>query len=220
MATCHILATNRVKPMSASRQIGILIFDGVEELDFVGPYEVFTMSNEVHGREGREHPDTVTLISERGRPVTGAKGMSVEAHASLESTGSLDLLLVPGGIGTRREVENEKLLSWIAKMANDTEWTTSVCTGALLLCAAGPGRGKRVTTHWAFIDALRKRGEASEVLENIRYVRDGNLVTAAGVSAGIDMALWLVGQMHGEDHARLTQRAMQYDPAPPYAAAI
>jgi len=202
-----------------NRTIGILIFDGVEELDFVGPYEVFTMSNEAHGFEGRERPDTVLLISETGGPVTGAKGMRVEAHVSIADAPKLDLLLVPGGQGTRREATNEKLLGWIAQHAG-AEWVTSVCTGALLLCAAGPARGKRVTTHWGFIEQLRKRGEAAEVLENIRYVRDGNVVTAAGVSAGIDMALWLTGQMHGQDHARLTQRLMEYDPAPPYSAAV
>jgi transcriptional regulator GlxA family with amidase domain len=95
---------------------------------------------------------------------------------------------------------------------------TSVCTGALLLAAAGPARGRRVTTHWRFVPELRARGEAAEVLENIRYVRDGNVVTAAGVSAGIDMALWLVGQLHAPALARTVQRAMEYDPAPPYAA--
>ncbi|MBX3495221.1 MAG: DJ-1/PfpI family protein [Parvibaculum sp.] len=202
-----------------NRTIGILIFDDVEELDFVGPYEVFTMSNEAHGFEGRAQPDKVLLISETGGPVTGAKGMRVEAHVSIADAPKLDLLLVPGGQGTRREVENEKLLAWIARQ-DTAEWVTSVCTGALILCAAGAAKGKRVTTHWAFIEQLRKRGEASEVLENIRYVRDGNVVTAAGVSAGIDMALWLTGQMHGEAHARLTQRLMEYDPAPPYSAAV
>ena len=206
--------------MTRNRTIGILIFDGVEELDFVGPYEVFTMSNEAHGFEGRERPGTVILVSETGGPITGAKGMRVEAHVSIADAPQLDLLLVPGGQGTRPAAENEKLLAWIAQRATAAEWTTSVCTGALLLCAAGPARGKRVTTHWGFIEQLRKRGEAAEVLENIRYVRDGNVVTAAGVSAGIDMALWLTGQMHGQDHARLTQRLMEYDPAPPYSAAV
>lgn len=206
--------------MSRKRSIGILIFDGVEELDFVGPYEVFTMSNEVHGLKGLEVRDHVSLISETGQKVSGAKGMVVEAHMSIADAPPLDLLLVPGGMGTRREVNNRALLDWIASTANTCEWVTSVCTGALLLSAAGPGKGKRMTTHWAFIPDLRARGEAAAVLEEVRYVRDGNLVTAAGVSAGIDMALWLVGQMHGEDHARATQRAMQYDPAPPYAAAV
>lgn len=206
--------------MSRERTIGILIFDDAEELDFVGPYEVFTMSNEIFGHQGQPRPDKVLLISEKGATITGAKGMRVEAHASIAEIDKLDLLLVPGGMGTRREVGNKTITDWVARIAGTCEWITSVCTGSLVLTAAGPARGKRVTTHWAFIPTLRERGEASEVLEHVRYVRDGNVVTSAGVSAGIDMALWLVGQMHGEDHARATQLGMQYDPAPPYAAAV
>lgn len=206
--------------MSRERTIGILIFDDAEELDFVGPYEVFTMSNEMFARSENRRPDKVVLISETGKTVTCAKGMRVEAMASIADVTKLDLLLVPGGQGTRREVNNKPLLDWISRVAGDCEWVTSVCTGAMLLTAAGPARGKRVTTHWAFVDTLRKRGEASEVVERLRYVRDGNVVTSAGVSAGIDMALWLVGQMHGEEHARATQIGMQYDPAPPYAASV
>ncbi len=200
--------------------IGLLIFDDAEELDFVGPYEVFTMSNEVFGHMGKAEPDTVMLVSQSGGPVKCRKGMTVESHASIADAPALDVLLVPGGRGTRDEVKNTALLEWIAKVDKTTTWTTSVCTGALLLTASGAAKNKRVTTHWGFIEQLRERTEASEVLENIRYVRDGKVVTAAGVSAGIDMALWLVGQMHGEDHARMTQRAMEYDPAPPYAAAV
>jgi transcriptional regulator GlxA family with amidase domain len=94
-----------------------------------------------------------------------------------------------------------------------------VCTGAFLLHAAGPARGKRVTTHWASIDRLRALEDVS-VHEHIRYVRDGNLVTSAGVSAGIDMALWVVGQLYGIEHARVTRYSMEYDPAPPYAALV
>lgn len=206
--------------MSRERTIGILIFDDAEELDFVGPYEVFTMSNEMFARSENKRPDKVLLISETGGTVTCAKGMRVEAHCGIADAPKLDVLLVPGGMGTRREINNPALMSWIARIAPGCEWVTSVCTGSLMLTAAGPARGKRVTTHWGFIETLRQRGEASEVLEKVRYVRDGNVVTSAGVSAGIDMALWLTGQMHGEDHARFTQLGMQYDPAPPYAAAV
>ncbi|MFZ3034035.1 MAG: DJ-1/PfpI family protein [Parvibaculum sp.] len=202
------------------RTIGILLFDDAEELDFVGPYEVFTMSNEMFAHTGQARPDKVLLISESGGTVRCAKNMRVEADCSIADAPRLDVLLIPGGQGTRREVLNQPLLDWVAKVAVTCEWVTSVCTGSLVLTAAGPAKGKRVTTHWAFIETLRERGEASEVLEEVRYVRDGNVVTSAGVSAGIDMALWLVGQMHGEAHARFTQRGMQYDPAPPYAAAV
>ena len=111
------------------------------------------------------------------------------------------------------------LIDWICKASARCTWVTSVCTGALLLHEAGIARGKRVTTHWGFIPTLRERGDIT-VLDNARYVRDGNLVTAAGVSAGIDMALWLVGQIHGREHARTVQRLMEYDPAPPYTAEV
>ena len=195
--------------------IGILVFDDAEELDFVGPWEVFTMANAVRAETHR-----VLLIAERSEPVRCAKGMRVLPDVALADCPRLDVLVVPGGQGTRREVENAALLGWIAKVAADCRWITSVCTGALLLTAAGPARGRRVTTHWGFVETLRQRGEAAEVLENRRYVRDGNILTAAGVSAGIDMALWLTGQLHGPDFARAVQKAMEYDPAPPYAAEV
>jgi len=116
-------------------------------------------------------------------------------------------------------VANPVLIDWLRKVGEQCVWVTSVCTGALLLHEAGFAKGKRVTTHWAFCQQLRARGEV-EVLENRRYVRDGNLVTAAGVSAGTDMALWLVGQLRSPDFARIVQRAMEYDPAPPYTAEV
>jgi len=195
--------------------IGILIFDDAEELDFVGPWEVFTMANAVRAETHR-----VLLVAEWDKPVRCAKGMRVLADVSTVDCPKLDVLLVPGGQGTRREVENVSLLTWIAQAAADCRWVTSVCTGAMLLTAAGPAMGKRVTTHWGYVEALRQRGEAAEVLENRRYVRDGNVVTAAGVSAGIDMSLWLTGQLHGADFARAVQKAMEYDLAPPYAAEV
>jgi transcriptional regulator GlxA family with amidase domain len=202
------------------KSIGILVFDDAEELDFVGPWEVFTMVNEVLAISGKPAAHDVKLIAERDVPVTCAKGLRVLPDLVIGQVDGLDVLLIPGGIGTRREANNEALLAWIGQTAARCEWVTSVCTGALLLTAAGPAKGKRVTTHWAFVEQLRARGEAAEVLERIRYVRDGNVVTAAGVSAGIDMALWLVGQMHGAQTARFVQRAMEYDPAPPYAAEV
>lgn len=192
-------------------RIGILIFDGAEELDFVGPYEVFAMA-----RAAKPDAYEVLLIAERAGPVTCAKGMQVIPHATTADCGKLDIIVVPGGQGTRREVKNEKLLTWIAEAAKTCTWVTSVCTGAMLLTAAGPARGRKVTTHWAFVPTLRERNEASEVLDNFRYVQDGNVVTSAGVSAGIDMALWLVGQLHDVPFARAVQKQMEYDPLPPY----
>jgi transcriptional regulator GlxA family with amidase domain len=201
-------------------RLGILIFPDAEELDFVGPWEVFTMANEVAGYGGKPPPFEPMMIAQTKEPVRCRKGMRVLPNATTADCGKLDIILIPGGQGTREEVKNEKLLAWIAKAAADCRWITSVCTGALLLTAAGPAKGKRVTTHWGFIEQLRARNEAAEVVEKVRYVRDGNVVTAAGVSAGIDMALWLVGQIESPDFARNVQRFMEYDPAPPYAAAV
>ena len=200
-----------------AKSIGILIFDDVEELDFVGPWEVFTMANEVAAHQGAAPVHDVKLIAQTAAPVRCAKGMRVLPDLTTAACDKLDILLVPGGFGTRRLVDDAALLAWIGKIAAGAEWVTSVCTGSLLICAAGLARGKRVTTHWAFVEALRARGEAGEVVADFRYVRDGNLVTAAGISAGIDMTLWLTGQLRGPQFARIVQRAMQYDPAPPYA---
>ena len=196
--------------------IGILIFDGAEELDFVGPWEVFTMSNEMFAREDRARPDTVRLIAQSDAPVRCAKGMRVLPDATMSEINGLDVLLVPGGIGTRVLSTDEEMLGWIARIAKTAQWTTSVCTGAFLLAASGAARGRRVTTHWRAIEEMHARGWPVDIVSSERFVVDGNVVTSAGVSAGVDMALWLVGQWHGESHARLTQRGMEYYPEPPY----
>jgi transcriptional regulator GlxA family with amidase domain len=193
---------------------GVLFFDGTEELDAVGPWGVFTMASQ------QRDDITVVAVSEHGGTVTCGKGMRIVVDHSFADAPKLDVLLVPGGQGTRREVDNPALLQWIASVAKECEWVTSVCTGSLLLAEAGPAAGKRITTHWGAVDLVRKRGRAGEVLEGVRYVRDGNVVTSAGVSAGIDMALWLIGEMYTPGFARGVQRNMEYDPAPPYAAEV
>jgi len=189
---------------------GILLFDDVEELDFAGPWEVLTSAAML---EPEDRVVTIAQVAE----VRCAKGLRVLADHNLENAPELDVVLVPGGQGTRREVDNPVLMDWLRKVGPGCQWVTSVCTGALLLHEAGFARGRRVTTHWAFVDALRERGDVT-VLDDVRFVRDGNLVTAAGVSAGIDMALWLLGQLHSPDLARKVQRYIQYEPAPPYTA--
>ncbi|HET6304594.1 MAG TPA: DJ-1/PfpI family protein, partial [Myxococcota bacterium] len=153
------------------------------------------------------------------RPQRCAKGMRVVPDHSFANAPALDVVVVPGGQGTRREVGNPALVEWLRKTGAQCRWVTSVCTGALLLHEAGFAKGKRVTTHWSFVETLRQRGDVT-VLEKVRYVRDGNLVTAAGVSAGIDMALWLVGQLHDPAFARRVQHYIEYHPAPPYAAEV
>jgi len=199
--------------MTMSLTIGMLLFEDLEELDLVGPWEVFTMAS-------MDMDDVkVVTIAEQAEPVRCAKGLRLVPDHSFETAPPLDMVLVPGGQGTNTEVENPVLIDWLRKTGSSCRWITSVCTGALLLQECGFLDGKRATTHWGFIETLRKRAPEVEVLENVRYVDDGNVVTAAGVSAGIDMALWLVGQIWDIERARRTQRFMQYDPAPPYASA-
>ena len=201
-------------------RIGILLFDGVEELDFVGPYEVFTVANAVAREQGSPPLNDVLLLSEGKREITCAKGMQVLAQAAMEEAGDIDVICIPGGRGSRQAVKNPELLHWVAERARACTWVTSVCTGAFVLAAAGLTKGRRITTHWSAFDEFAALGLEGELLSGPRYVRDGNLVTAAGISAGIDMALWLTGQMHGVGIARAVQREMQYDPAPPYAAEV
>lgn len=194
--------------------LGILLFDGLEELDAIGPWEVFTGAAQLHDDL------RVVTVAQREGLVRCAKGLRVQPDHTLAEAPELDVLLVPGGQGTRREVDNPELIGWLRRTAPRCSWVTSVCTGALLLCEAGLCQGKRVTTHWGYLDALTKRYPETLVLARRRYVRDGQLVTAAGVSAGIDMALWLVGQLFDVDTARKVQHGMEYDPAPPYAADV
>jgi transcriptional regulator GlxA family with amidase domain len=189
---------------------GLLIFDGAEELDFAGPWEVFTASAML-----RDGAGTAVLIAESMDPVRCSKGMRVLPDHTTADHPELDVVLVPGGKGTRREVSNAALMGWLGGVR--AQWITSVCTGSLLLHESGHAWNRRVATHHSFEDALEARGEVT-VVRDARYVVDGNVVTSQGVSAGIDMALWLVGRLHGRDHSRAVRRYIQYDPAPPYLA--
>ena len=185
---------------------GIVLFEEVEELDFAGPWEVFTSA--------RQEGDRVLTVAASTAPVQAAKGLRVLPDVTFDDCPALDVVVVPGGAGTRRETGNESLIRWLAEAGPKATWLTSVCTGAYLLDAADVIVGRRVTTHWFWIDRLRERGV--DVVSGERWVVDGNLVTAAGVSAGIDMSLWLIGQLYGDDHARGVVRAIEYEPAPPY----
>lgn len=202
------------------KTIGIFIFNDAEELDFVGPYEVFTMINEILNYRGEADGVKVILISEDGKDITGKKGMRVGAHAAISDIDKLDVILVPGGQGTRVQIHNETVLKWLKTIVPSCEWITSVCTGSFILAKARLTKGKRITTHQYALGEFEKLGLEGNLIKDVRYVRDGNVVTSAGVSAGIDMALWLTGQMFDPTFARAVQRGMQYDPAPPYQAEV
>jgi transcriptional regulator GlxA family with amidase domain len=192
-----------------NRTIGIVLFDDTEELDWAGPWEVLTA--------GAKDGDRVITVAETLEPVRCAKGLRVLPDNSFDDCPELDVILVPGGLGTRAERLNPAMVDFVRGQDAQTEWTTSVCTGAFILHGAGLLAGKRATTHWAALDEFLGFAPDQALDRDARWVVDGKVVTAAGVSAGIDMALWLLGQLYDVDHARSIQRYIQYDPAPPYA---
>jgi len=191
--------------------IAIVLFPDMEELDFAGPLEVFGMASKVMYKDWR-----VFTVAQK-RVVKGAIGLSVNVDYTFDNAPHADVIVVPGGFGTRPGMENEALIGYIRRAGEAADYVTSVCTGAFLLHRAGFLKGRRATTYWAQRQALADMGDV-EVVEQ-RWVHDGNVVTAAGVSAGIDMALYLVGVIKGPDEARRLQKAIEYDPAPPYAEA-
>lgn len=192
--------------------LGILLFDAVEELDAVGPWEVFSWTAL---EEAPTPPMTAFTLSRDGEPVRCNKGMVITPNHSFANAPAIDVLLVPGGNGTRAVIQDQAMLDWVASTASGCQWVTSVCTGARVLLKAGVAKGKRITTHHSAIDELRAWNQA-EVIDNVRFVRDGKVVTSAGVSAGIDMALWLVGELYSPAFARQVQHGIEYYPAPPH----
>ncbi len=187
-------------------KIAILVFPRLTALDAVGPYEVLSR---LPGAELTfVAPDPGELRTDTGR-------LGITADAAIADLRNPDILVVPGGVGNRALLSDETVLEWIRKADEGTEWTTSVCTGSLLLGAAGLLKGKRATSHWAYREALRDYG-AEPVAE--RVVEDGKLITAAGVSAGIDMGLTLAARLQGDDVAKAIQLGIEYDPDPPFDA--
>ncbi|MDA2809785.1 DJ-1/PfpI family protein [Nocardiopsis sp. RSe5-2] len=187
-------------------QIAIVLYDRFTALDAVGPYELLSR---LPGAE------TVVCAEERG-PVRSDTGvLGVTADASLEEVRAPDIVLVPGGPGQGLLMEHEPLLGWLRAVDATATWMATVCTGSLLLAAAGLLKGRPATTHWAAMEALSAYGA---VPTPERVVRDGKYVTAAGVSAGIDMALELCGRIEGDEFAQALQLGIEYDPQPPYSA--
>ena len=193
------------------KQVGILIFEDVEVLDFCGPFEVFsaTRLNEEKRRE-EPSPFNVFLVAETKNLIVTAGGMKVIPDYGLNDCPSLDILVVPGGWGTRKEMNNGLLLSWIAERAKKVETLASVCTGSLLLGKAGLLEERHATTHWRSLDWMSELFPRTKVEKGLHFVEDGNLLTSAGISAGIDMALKVVARYFGESVARATAKHMEY----------
>ena len=195
------------------RIVGILIFDDVEVLDFCGPFEVLATTTlpGADSLDDEAKPFRVFTIAERPDIVKCRGGLLVQPHCTIEDHPPLDILLVPGGYGTRREANNPRLLDWIAQQDRSTELTTSVCTGAFLLAARGLLDNLPATTHWGSIERLRAAHPSVHVLDDVRYVDTGHILTSAGVSAGIDMSLHIVARLLGDQAAADTARRMEYN---------
>jgi transcriptional regulator GlxA family with amidase domain len=191
--------------------IAFVLFPDFEELDYAGPYEVFGMASKYVDKDWRVY----TVAGERA--TRGFNGMRVEADYLFDDAPAADLIVVPGGFGTRPGMNDAALVGYIRRAGEGARYVTSVCTGAMLLQRAGFLNGRKAATHWAARKELADLG-GLEIVEE-RWVQDGNVITAAGVSAGIDMALYVVGLLKSADEARKVQRAMEYEPAPPYALA-
>lgn len=198
------------------RLVGILIFDQVEVLDFCGPFEVFTLA-----RPAEDWADThlfkPVTIAEESRTVTCYGGLRVQPDFTIADHPPLDILLIPGGMGVMQVNENPRLMNWISDQAMLVDIAASVCTGSLLYAQRGLLTRQQATTHWGSIGWFREHHPNVDVLADARFVESGRFITAAGVSAGIDMSLHLVERLHGAEVASWTARLMEYDHYKPLA---
>jgi transcriptional regulator GlxA family with amidase domain len=192
-------------------RIGIALFDGAEELDFAGPWEVLAAWANQWPDDGVE----VFTVADSEAPIRCAKGLRVLADHSWKTAPPLDVLVFPGGRGTRAQLGDEAVRSRLRELAAGGTLMTSVCTGSLVYADSGLLDGKPATTHWGSLDALASLGNGIDVRPDDRFVDAGEVITAAGVSAGIDMALHLVERLHSTERAREVRRYIQYDPDPP-----
>ena len=192
--------------MAQTRNLAILLFDDAEVLDFCGPFEVFSVAS----NQCEPASFNVMTVAEKV-PIAARNGLSVNPDYNLATCPKPDILLVPGGLGTRREIDNEPLIEWIRNTATDAELVLSVCTGALLLGKAGLLDRLETTTHHVAYDLLREIVPSCTVHEDRRFVDNGKVITSAGISAGIDMSLYVVERLLGGEIAKATARQMEYE---------
>ena len=202
--------------------VGIVIFDGVEVLDFTGPFEVFSRTRLVSGQEARRSeesaPFKVFTVAKSREPITAIGGLVVVPHHAFAEAPRIDLLVVPGGFGTRPLLNDQETLDWLRRLAAGARQVTSVCTGALLLAKAGLLAGKRATTHHLALDLLESLNAGVKVERGLRVVDDG-VITSAGVASGIDMAFYVVEALFGREVADETARYIEYRRVPTQSAA-
>jgi len=193
--------------------VGILVFHEVEVLDFAGPFEVFSRTRLNSGAESRRSDESAPFntftVSMDNQPVIATGGLKIISDFTLKNSPNIDILIVPGGFGTRTLLNNESLLNWIKTVSGQATTTTSVCTGSLLLAKAGLLEGKRATTHWGAIEALKSISNDIQVIDNRRIVND-EIITSAGVSSGIDMAFMIVENLYGEQVASDTAKYIEF----------
>jgi transcriptional regulator GlxA family with amidase domain len=190
-----------------ARNIAILLFEDVEVLDFCGPLEVFSVT----GQTSDPRPFRVFTVAELAGPIATVNGLSVNPAFDFSNCPRADILIVPGGIGTRKEMHNKQLLRWITEQANQAELVLSVCTGALLLAKAGLLDGLSAITHHSAISLLKELAPSATMLENNRIVDNGGILLSAGISAGIDLSLHVVHRLLGQQAAAETAAYMEYD---------
>ena len=191
--------------------IGIVLFADVEELDAIGPWEVLSYWTRSFPEDGYR----VSTLSASGGLVRCAKGLVVQADHSYADAPAHEVLVYPGGQGTRAQLQEQAQLDWVRRRRAEVPLMTSVCTGSLVYAAAGLLKGRPATTHWRSLDLLGELDATIDVRADERFVDDGDIITSAGVSAGIDMALHLGKRLVGTQRAREVRRGIQYDPAPP-----
>ena len=195
--------------MSKKIRIGILLFNEVEVLDFAGPYEVFSIATCL---ESNEKVFQVSTVGETGDMIFARNGLKVQPQFSFSNAPEFDVLIVPGGYGAEEiEVHNDKMINWIQEREKQVEILASVCTGAFLLAESGLLNGKKATTHWMDIDRLKKEYPNIQVIESVKYVDEGHIITAGGISAGINMSFHVVGKLCGKGIARETAKRMAYE---------
>ena len=195
-----------------SVNVGIFLYNEIEVLDFAGPFEVFSTASRVNSRLTKNSEDlfNVFTVAEDQNPIFARGGLQIIPKHSISDHPEINLLIIPGGIVTD-ELKKNNISSWILNTSNTADITASVCTGAFLLANAGLLKSKRATTHWEDIDDLISMFPDIKIQKNVRWVDEGPIVTAAGISAGIDMSLHLISRVANEDLAALTAKQMEFD---------